>query len=448
MAGGRAAAQGGLGKLVQEALAWFITPQRKVLGAVGVALALAVVAALAALPFVFSQKTQPPTRQPANTADQPKTLEEQVAGPSDLSSAHKPAPSAAAASSPPSIAKTGPASAPPPATKPEIKPVPPTPVKPPPTPEIATAPAPNEKSPSEKANPVAPPAVTAKEIALDGLLAAIDLPPTKDSAAISLGKVESVPNPDLAVQLLGGETIAKGNPKFEAIKDGDPLSWTVRMTEKNKDDVKIATVGLEAGECKIQWTADARDRASLMRFCGLQFTSGKNKHVTVLTAPKSVPPLILDLETQVNRPRRLNREFALPDASLLRMRILPLDNSMPKYDVKLADKGHPVHGRGKSPELTGGDTIAAKGRAVLILEKDRTPKVTCPIAFDIRGKDVSLDVQATTEISGETFPFNASMIQLRSARVNGFIMASESPQGKNSRNPPSANDPGRKNRER
>ena len=76
---------------------------------------------------------------------------------------------------------------------------------------------------------------------LDGLLTAVDLPPMKDATvAVSLGKVESVPNPDLAVQLLGGETIAKGNPKFDVMKDGDALSWSVRMTERNKDDAKIA----------------------------------------------------------------------------------------------------------------------------------------------------------------------------------------------------------------
>ena len=62
--------------------------------------------------------------------------------------------------------------------------------------------------------------------------------------------------------------------------------------------------------------------------------------------------------------------------------------------------------------------------------------MTCAIAFDIRGRDVSLDVQAATEISGETFQFNFREVQRRAAQVNGFIMASESPQGKKSRNPP------------
>ena len=94
----------------------------------------------------------------------------------------------------------------------------------------------------------------------------------------------------------------------------------------------------------------------------------------MLTAPKSVPPLVLDLDAPVNRARRLDRFFSLPDASLLRMRILPLDNSMPKYEVKVADKGHAIHGRGRPTELTAGDTIAVKGRAELILEKDRTPR--------------------------------------------------------------------------
>ena len=436
-AGGRSAASGGLAKFVQDALAWFNTPERKILGAVGVAFALALIVILASLPYLLAQHSPPtPRTRSTDAADKPMTLEREVARPGDLLSAQKPTPSPGSEHRPPSIANTGPVTAPPPearpTVKPEVKPAPPTPVRLP-TPEVALGP-----TPSEKVNPAVRPIVAAKEVALDGLLAAVDLPPTKDTAAVSLGKVESVPNPDVAIQLLGGATIAKGNPKFDVRKDGDAPSWSVRMSEKNKDDVKVARIYLEGGDCKLQWTDDARDRASLLRFCGLQFTSGKTNHVSLLTAPKAVPPLLLDLDAPVNHPRRLNRDFALPDASLLRMRILPLDNSMPKYEVKLADKGHAIHGRGKPPELTAGDTIAAKGRAVLILEKNQTPKVTCQIAFDTRGKDVSLDVQATSEISGEMFQFNSSVVQLRSARVNGFIMSSESPQGKNSRNPPTA----------
>ncbi len=429
---GTARTSGGFGKLLREALAWFNTPQRKTIGAVCTAFVLAVLALLASLPlWSASSGVQFPVPSKNNLTVKPNTLEEEVARPNDLSPAQKPSSATASEHVAGSIAKTAPTTTPPPAPKPEIKPVPPTPAKPPT--EVAIAPVPREK-----VNPAPPPIATAKEIALDGLLAAVDLPPTKDSAAISLGRVESAPNPDLALNLLGGETIAKGNPRFNVMKDGDAPSWSVRMTEKNKDDAKVARVFLEGSECKIQWTDDARDRSSLLRFCALQFASGKNKHVTVLTAPKSTPPLTLDIDAPVNRSRRLNRDFALPDASLLRMRILPLDNSMPKYEVKVADKGHAIHGRGRPSKLTAGDTIAAKGRAVVILEKDRTPIVTCPIAFDIRGKDVSLEVQATTEISGETFQFNSSMVQLRAARVNGFIMSSESPQAKNSRNPPTA----------
>jgi serine/threonine-protein kinase len=431
-AGGRAAAQGGLGKLLQEALAWFDTPQRKFLGAVGVALALALIAALAALPWLLAQQSQPtPPPRSANTGEKPKTLEEEIARPNDSSPAQKMTPSPATEHGPPLIARTGPATAPPSAAKPETKTAPPTPAKPPPAPEIARAP-----TPSEKVNPAVPPMVAAMEVALDGLVSAVDLPPAKDAAAVSLGKVESVPKPDLAIKLLGGETIAKGNPKFDVMKDGDAMSWSVRMTEKNKDDAKVARIFLESGECKIQWTDDARDRASLLRFCGLQFISGKYKHVTVLTAPKAVPPMVIDLEAVSNRPRRLNRDFALPDASLLRMRILPLDNSMPKYEIKVTDKVRAVRVRNKPQEMIAGDTLAVKGHATVVLEKDRTPKVSCQIAFDTRGKDVSLDVQATSEISGETFQFNAGVVQLRSARVNGFVMSSESPQGRNARNPP------------
>jgi hypothetical protein len=168
----------------------------------------------------------------------------------------------------------------------------------------------------------------------------------------------------------------------------------------------------------------------------LQFASGTKKHIALLTAPKAVLPLTVDLDAMVNRPRRLSRDFALPDPSLLRMRILQLDNSMPKYEIKVTDKAHPVRTRGKPSEMVAGDTIAVKGRANVILEKDRTPKVTCQIGLEHRGKDVSLDVQAMSEVSGETFQFNTNVVQVREARANGYVMSAESPQGRNSRNPP------------
>ena len=70
---------------------WSNSPQRKILGAVATVLVLAVVATLAALPFLPSQQPQlasPP--RTAKLADKPKTLEEEVARPSDLSLLRKP----------------------------------------------------------------------------------------------------------------------------------------------------------------------------------------------------------------------------------------------------------------------------------------------------------------------------------------------------------------------
>ena len=142
-AGGRAAAIGEFGKLLQEALAWFNTPQRKILGAVGVAFVLAVLALLASLPlWPASLQVQSPVPPKNNLATKSKMLEEEVARPNDLSAIQKPSPSMASEHGAPSIAKTAPAAAPPPAPKSEVKPLPPTPAKPP---EVAIAPPPREK---------------------------------------------------------------------------------------------------------------------------------------------------------------------------------------------------------------------------------------------------------------------------------------------------------------
>jgi serine/threonine protein kinase len=421
------AASAGLAALVREKLAWFNTAPRRVLGAVCGLAALAAVAALAAMPLLFSQ-SPPATLMPAQAKapENSKTGESDTAALVDTSQAKKPAPSASPAKTDPPATTPGTTTRdrPPP---PDTKPQPVVPPKPPTNP------------PKKKSTPPAAPTDVVKVVALDGLLAAADVPPARDTAAaVPLGKLESAAKTDLDIHLLGGDTIAKGNPKFSLRKEDGAKVWSVLMGERNNDDTTIARLFLEGGECKFQWTSDARERAWLLRFCGVQFSSGHVKHVTLLTAPKPVGPLLIDLDSAVNRPPRrfLSREFALPDASMLRLQILPLDPSMPKHKIKVVEKGLPgraVHGR--LPEMTEKDTVPNRGHALIVLSKGRTPPVTFQIGFDVRGKDAVLDTQATCEISGQPLQFSAGVVE-NHARLARVIASSESASGRTARTAP------------
>ena len=122
-----------------------------------------------------------------------------------------------------------------------------------------------QAAPKRRSEPVKP-------VSFGGLVEAVDLPHPGKGAdeAVSLGKLDLDPKLALDVQLLGGDIVAKGNPKFELQKDGGGATpgWSVLMAGKNKDAVKIARVWQEGSEWKIQWTGGRQGQsraASLLR---------------------------------------------------------------------------------------------------------------------------------------------------------------------------------------
>ncbi len=225
------------------------------MGAVGGTALLAAVAGLASLPFLLSHPK--PVLQ---TALQPKPeekkapVEEEVGAPPDKSPEKKPDASEdlrekKAPKRKPKLPKKPKH----PAEKPQkiVPPKPAEPDKPHPSPRTrpmsrrnrkrTRRPPPNRLSsrpcPRRKPEPpVKKPEPPAKPVSLDGLAAAVDLPQPGKGAneAVSLGKLDLDPKLALDLQLLGGDTVAKGNPKFDLQKDGDGATpgWSVEMAEK------------------------------------------------------------------------------------------------------------------------------------------------------------------------------------------------------------------------
>ena len=225
--------------------------------------------------------------------------------------------------------------------------------------------------------PVAPP----KPVSLDGLAAAVDLPQPGKAAndAVSLGKLDLDPRQTVELQLLGGDLVAKGNPKFELQKDagGATPGWSVQIVEKNKDVVKVARVWPEGNEWKIQWDAEAKDKGALLRYCALQFSCEKKTHFVALSTPKTVPPLLVDVATGTAHVR-LGSTAPLPDPSVLRLQVLPLDKTVPKNEIKVLEAKAPglrTRARAQAAAPVAGNTVAPKGQVFIFLEKERTPLV-------------------------------------------------------------------------
>jgi len=427
-------------------LGWFSTTNRKIVGSIGGIALLAALAGLASLPFLpgeskpaIKMAKQPKPQEkdwiPADKLGSPskKPAEKNPDSSKDLPGRDSPAARTESpkqpehrADEPRKIVTPKPAEPTQPASKTNV----PADTKPDAKPDVKPRTAP-EKKPEPPPRPVEP----AKPVSMDGLVAAVNLPlPGKGAnEAVSLGKLELDPRQVLEIQLRGGDVVAKGNPKFEMQKEGDGASpgWSVQMVERNKDAVKVARIWHDDNDWKIQWAADAGDKSTLVRYCGLQFSCEKKTHFIALSTPKTVPPLSIDVESGIAR-TRLNREAPLPDLGLLRLQVQPLDPSLPRYQTSVLDAkgraGRPTRGRPAEPVL--GSKVSIKGRIFVTLRKENTPPVAFNISFDSRGKDAALDMQAACDILGNS-PFNLANLQGAAARVGAFLMVNDTDKNPN-----------------
>jgi serine/threonine protein kinase len=446
---GIAAALAGASAFASRKLAWFNTTKRKVLGAIGGAVLLAAIAGIGTLPLLLHAKPQPQAVARPKVEEKNGPIEEDVGSASKTSGAGKTdVPQGLPGKTPEGnpVATKKP-ELPPEKPKEIVPPKPPEPVKPAPqspnktdvVPDTKSGPSPavNPAQPAKPPEPPSKPTVPAKPVSLDGLAAAVDLPQPGKGAndAVSLGKLDLDPKQLVDIRMLGGDSVAKGNPKFELQKDSGEATpgWSIQSVEKNKDAVKIARVWPAENEWKIQWTAAAKDKATLVRYCGLEFSCETKTHFVALSTPKTVPPLPIDLDTGSAR-ARLSKEIPLPDVAVLRLQILPLDKSMPNCEVKVLESkgrtGRPV--KGKPAELAPGNTVPIKGHVVIVVTKEKTPRVHFNVGFDTRGRDLILDLQA--EITASNAPFNLANLQATAARVGAWLMVNDS--DKNPHRPP------------
>ena len=278
------------------------------------------------------------------------------------------------------------------------------------------------------AKPEVKPKETPKKVSLDTLAAAVDIPATGRDAEtpVSLGRLDLAPKAPLEIQLLGGDIIAKGNPKFDvqAAPDGQEPGWFAQMTMKGKDPVNVAHIWRDQGELKFQWLADAKESSSPLRFCGLLVScEGKQKFVA-LSKPVAVAAFGVDLTQNMAKVQVM--KDGMPEASLLRLQLAPLDKIFPKYDVRVQEtkKAEAAkkpdgksHGKTREPkgpkgkpvlEFVSGDTVAVKNLMEITFtkEKEKLPPCGFHIQFDVKGEKLTVEMRPVCDFNGQLFPFS------------------------------------------
>ena len=260
-------------------------------------------------------------------------------------------------------------------------------------------------------------------ISLETLVAAADVPaPAHAEGPVSLGKLDLDPKDALDVKLLGGELVAKGNPKFDVQSEaaGDDPEWAVQEVQ-GQTTTKIARVWRDKDqELKFQWLPDAKERAGLVRNCGLLVSCADKQKFVALSVPFVVKdPLTVNLVTGASTVR-LTRDMTLPDPGMLHLQVLP-PLPLPKADLKVleAKKGEPKshevkghgHGRAKpAAEPVPGDTVSMKGRLDIVLNQEKTPPCGFHVTLEQKGS-LAVTMKAYFDLGGQEWPFNKQTLQ-------------------------------------
>ncbi len=427
-----AATFSGLLAFIRTKLQWINSPKRKIAAAAVGGLLLTALAAAASLPFVFGGSQPTPPEKLAAKAEEKKPVVDDAA--SGLGAKQ---------------IRAMPVIVPHPQTTPKPappKPKPAAPTQPQPKPEAVVKIAPPPIVAKEN-NPPKPEPMKPDEGANSDLLAGLsnsaDIhPPGKgEGVAVALGKLELNDKADLHYQLLGGDSVAKGSPKFAIQKDPDDetAGWSIQATTKDKDAVKVARVWREHNELKFQWTADAsKEKAGVLRFCGLQVSLENKNHLVALCEPKVSEPLVADFDAGATKVA-LVRDM-LPDPSLLRLKILPLEKSLPASEIMI-EEVKAAKGRGpkaKAADLVPGDTVPLKGHVVVSFTEAeaKAAKLKFNIAFTPRGKDILLEMHAKCEVAGNEVDFNLTSLQQIEAKVNLYLMTADANNYKGKKKPP------------
>ncbi|MGD0900329.1 MAG: hypothetical protein ABR915_21055 [Thermoguttaceae bacterium] len=308
-------------------------------------------------------------------------------------------------------------------------------------PELAPKPAPKppvkvEPKHETKPRPKENPKPAKKPASLSGLAASVDLPiiasrdPQAATQPVSFGKIEADPSAAFEVKLLGGETAAKGSPRFDLrpAADGEAPGWYVSSGPKD-EATKIARVWRDVSEMKFQWLDDAADRNdNYLRNCGLSFSCDGQNHVTALSKPVKAPPLVIDLKKGTAEVR-LSREYP-PDFSQVRLKILVLDKAFPAHALKI-DEGsgrnpRPHGGKGKGTAAGGaGDTLTGRGAVMIRLTKEKAPPAGLRIRFDMRPPHLVLHMDAVCQVAGQGGPLNDTRLRSLEAQVQTMEAAAQ-----------------------
>jgi hypothetical protein len=226
--------------------------------------------------------------------------------------------------------------------------------------------------------------------------AAVDLPVLRANAGpdgqsgvpVVLGTLQLEPHALCVVELKGGQDAVPGNRHLSLDPQPHGNTWLIRLDAEGKQQpdgqrTDLARIWLEEQTLKFQWLSGAgRARGNYLRNCGLLVGVGNQTRWLPLGRPKTVEPLVLDLESGTAR-RSLPSAEWMPKIGKLRLQVTGLEGPFP------AHKFRPASG------------ISEDGQVDILLSGEKLPRVGLCVGLSSRGRVVSVQVSAVYQLANQ-----------------------------------------------
>ncbi len=207
-----------------------------------------------------------------------------------------------------------------------------------PTPKPAETPTAKPTEPPPPKPPEPPPPKPEIKSPLGELPKVVDLPAAENTGPFAVGKISAPSGAAWQLALVGGDAAFKNSPRLTrklVLQEKDPApdkpSWQVVLSEtsaadesKNKQQ-PAATFFRDGDTLTFQWLPDAEPLATgALRYCALAVKVGDDKKTVGLIKPKTVKPLVIDLQKSL-----AHSSVELDDVpqSKVRLEVLKLEGS-------------------------------------------------------------------------------------------------------------------------
>ncbi len=266
---------------------------------------------------------------------------------------------------------------------------------------------PPKQEPPKQEPPKPNPEPPKKVDPLAAISGAIDLPPLSEEgkpspadSPVALGKIPPQQAASLAITLVGGDNILRGNRNFRLERDtNNTNAWMIRCSSEAKGEaaktVDVAKLSLDQDVLNFRWLpVETEIPVGVLGNCGLLLNLGDSNRFVPLHKAQAVDAILLDWDNRGYR-TKLPLLKNLPETDALRLQVTGFSGTFPKCLIR------------------PGEPISPKGKIDITFPEPKLSKLVMRIGFDVKPQGIQIEVTLLWTLPGKNslMPYNQKLAE-------------------------------------